>query len=484
MKYLCFAALFLVTVIASAQPIEITELGGNTSADDFAPSPTAHGRLLVISSAESGEQKLYSMERTSDGWSEPKELKGDVNSGTQVGSVSLTPDGQTMIFAALDHETPGEGRTDLYSARRENGKWVGVTNLGGSVNTLNYESQPSLSSDGRTLYFVSDRPGGKGGTDIYMSSWTGKQWSAARSLDAVNSSSDEMSPVIAPDGHTLSYASNKPGGIGGHDIYIGDVKGSTVSNIRSAGAPINTSADELFYNSVPNSNQAYFSRSTANGDYNNFMAVPNPFPGDEVTIVEGIVRDIVTKEPLGSEITVTDLTTGKSVANLRSDDQTGEYFVTLTAGHQYSVTAKRTGYLFHSERYDIPPTAKGQTIKKDINLSPLTGGSGRLLVFFDFDKSELKPESYPDLERVIELLRENNTMRMRFEGHTDDQGADDYNMALSKRRAEAVKAYVVGGGIDAGRVESNGFGETQPLMDGTTDDARALNRRVEMRVLQ
>jgi OmpA-OmpF porin, OOP family len=299
----------------------------------------------------------------------------------------------------------------------------------------------------------------------------------------VNTSSDEMSPEIAADGRSMTFSSNRPGGAGGFDIYTATVEGGKATNVQRLGEPINTSADELFYVSIPNSNQAYFSRGNPSGDYDNFMAVPNPFPGGAVTLVEGIVRDILTKEPLGAEVTLTDLTTGKAVANLRSDDRTGEYYATLTPGRQYSITAKRPGYLFHSERYDVPPNAAGQTIKKDIDLSPLEGGGGRLLVFFDYDKAELKPESYPELERVIELMRENPSIRMRFEGHTDDQGSDDYNMDLSKRRAKTVRDYVVNGGINEKRVESNGFGESRPLVKETTEAARAMNRRVEMRVL-
>lgn len=482
MRHFVILTFVIIGVVASAQTVQITPLDGNTLSDDFAPSPTAHGRTLIITSARSGEQRLYSADRTSSGWTDLDELSGSVNDGSQVGTATLTPDGQTMIFAAYDHEIPGQGRTDLYMAHRENGRWTKVTNLGGSVNTAYYESQPSVTSDGRTLYFVSDRPG-KGGTDIYVSTWTGKQWSAAMPVDAINSSSDEMSPIIAPDGRTLSFASNKAGGLGGQDIYVCKINGLNVTNVKNAGSPVNTNADELFYTSIANSNQAYFTRSSTSGDYDNFLVVPNPFPGDEVTFVEGTVRDAITREPLGADITVTDLATGKSVASLRSDDETGQYYVTLNSGHQYSITARRPGYLFHSERYDVPPSAKGQTITKDIYLSPLTGGSGRLLVFFDFDKSELKPESYPDLERVIELMKEDSKIRMRFEGHTDDQGGSEYNMTLSKKRADAVRAYVVNGGIDANRVESVGFGETKPLIDAETEEAHSMNRRVEMHVL-
>lgn len=476
--------LLCTALVAQAQDVQITPLDGNSSADDFAPSPTRHGRVLVISSERDGQQQIYSMERSSNGWQSPSSVGGDVNDATHAGAASLLPDGQTMYFSAFEHDAGGNGRTDIYMAKRERNGWGSVLNLGGTVNSSAYDAQPAISPDGRTLIFTSDRPGGDGGTDLYISEWVGNAWSVARPLKGVNSASNEMSPVINADGKSITFSSNRPGGSGGFDIYVGRLENGTVTNIKNAGSPINTSADEMFYYSAPNSNQAFFSRTTASGDFDNFSVVPNPFPGDPVTLVEGVVSNAVTNEPVAADIIITDLTTQKVVSNLRSDAATGQYYATLSAGRVYSLTAKAPGYLFHSERYEVPPGSKGQTITKDIALSPLNGAGGRLLVFFDYDKSELKSESYPELERVIELMRNNPGIRMRFEGHTDDQGEDAYNQSLSERRTKSVVDYISSGGIDASRLESAGFGESRPLMKGTTEEARAMNRRVEMKVVK
>ncbi len=483
MRYilLCF---ILCASVLNAQNIEIIPLENNSASDDFAPFPTQHGRVLIFSSDRSGKQKLYSMERTSSGWGSESELDGTVNDGEQVGAAALLPDGQTMIFSAFEHDVAGQGRTDLYKATRKGGKWSSITNLSGVVNSGAYDAQPAITSDGNIMVFVSDRSSGMGGTDLFISEWTANGWTVARPLEGANTSSNEMSPYINADGRTITFASDRPGGMGGYDVYVGKLENGKVTNVKSAGAPINTSFDEMFYYSIPNSNQAFFSRTTGNGDFDNYTAVPNPFPGDAVTLVEGTVRDAVTKNPVGAELLVTDLTTQKTIAKLRSDDETGMYYVTLTAGRVYSVTAKAAGYLFHSERYEVPPNAKGQTIRKDIDLVPLTGGGERLLVFFDYDKTELKSESYPELEQLIELMRENSNLRIRFEGHTDDQGDAPYNQTLSEKRAKAVLDYVVSGGIESARVESVGYGESKPLVQGTTEDARAMNRRVEMKVLK
>jgi len=477
--------LLMGCTVASAQTVRIEPLDNNTAYDDFAPAYTNHGRVIITTSDVDGKgQRLRTMERTSGGWTSLTALLGDVNDATHSGSTTLTPDGQFMIFASYENDVDGLGRTDLYSSRKINGKWKEVKNLGAPINSAAYDAHPTLSSDGRTLYFISDRPGGNGETDIYVATSDGSAWSAPKLVAGLNTSSSEMSPVIGSDNRTLYFSSNRPGGAGGFDVYVAKVSAGVATDIRRIGDPINTASDEMFYNALPNSDQALFSRTMANGLYDNFLAVPNPFPSEPVVLVEGIVSDVKTKEALGANITVTDLATGKKVASLKSDDQSGQYYVTLTPGRIYSITASTPSYVFHSERYEVPPGSKGSTIKKDIGLFPIEGGEGRLLVFFDYDKAELKSESVPELERVIELLRENPNVRLRFDGHTDDQGSDDYNDKLSERRAQSVRDYIAAGGITATRMEAKGFGKRAPMAQGVSDEARAMNRRVEMKVVK
>lgn len=481
------AALLLVTLVsagmATAQTVTIEPIPNNTQFDDFAPSITNHGKLIIYSCDRDGKgQRLMSMEQAAGMWSVARPLAGDVNDAAHSGVAALTPDGQTMVFSSTKHDVAGVGRTDLYMARRSGGKWRDIQSLGRTVNSVAYDAQPSLSSDGRTLYFVSDRQGGQGGTDIYTSTWDGTEWSIAIPVSGINTSSSEMSPVIAPDGRTLYFASDRPDGAGGYDIYVATVQNAAAANVRRLNDPINTAANELFYTALPNSNKALMSRTTANGDYDNVIVTPNPFPGEPVTLVEGVVRDASSRNALGADITVTDLKTGKRVATLRSDDATGAYYVTLTAGRTYSITALAKDHIFHSERYEVPADAKGSTITKDVELSRIRGGGGQLLIFFDPDKSDLKPESMPELERVVDLLRSEPSIRMQFAGHTDDKGTDDYNDALSQRRADAVRAYVVSAGIDATRLTAKGFGKRRPMLRGTSEEVRQVNRRVEMQI--
>lgn len=473
---------FLVISESKAQNVEISSVGFNTTSDDFGSSISQNGRLMYFTSSRSGDnQKVFVVERNSNGWKSPDEINGGVNDATQTGAVTLTSDGQYMIFSAFEHSKNGIGRTDLYSARKVDGKWTDITNLS-ILNSPAFDAQPSLSNDGQTLYFVSDRDGGKGGTDIYISKKSNNEWTKPINVSQLNSIADDMSPVIASDNITFYYSSNRSGGEGGFDIYVCKINGKNFNDIKNMGSPINTSVDEYFYTSIANSTTAYFSRANSNGDLDIMMAVPNPFPSEPVLLVEGKVSDVLSKAPLGSAITITDLKTGKKVADLRSDDETGEYFATLTSGRIYSITASKNGYIFYSERFDVPPSYKGNTVTKDINLSPISDGSTRLLIFFDYNKSDLQDESIPELERVLEFMKENPNKKVSFDGHTDDVGSDDFNDKLSEKRASAVKKYLVEAGIDASRIKTKGYGKRKPLVKATDEDARSQNRRVEMRI--
>lgn len=480
---LLLLAILLNCSMLSAQKIEITPMNQlNSADDDFAPTLVNNNRKMFLTSDKSGKQQVYEVRRDDNG-----ELyiygkaKGDLNDAQQIGSVTLTPDGNYMIFAAYEHDTEGEGRTDLYSAKKEKGKWGDITNLGPTVNSSYWDSQPTLTADGQTLYFVSDRPGGKGGTDIYASTRTSEGWTRARNIAELNSASDEMSPIIALDGSTFSFASNRAGSLGGFDIYFSKLSGSFFSAPKNAGKPINSEADELFYVAVQNTNNAYFTsnRPGGKGNLDIFHAVPNPHEAKPVVFVSGQVLDKETGDPIAAQVTITDLKTNKKIAKFNSDDENGDFLVTLKPGHTYSVTATAPDYFFYSEKFTIPENAKGNELHKNINLSK---NSTRLLVTFDFNKATLSDESIPDLENLLELLQDKDDTNCILEGHTDDVGSDDFNMKLSKERAEAVKAWLVKNGIQGKRIETKGYGESRPLVKDTTEEARTMNRRVEIKL--
>lgn len=469
--------------LAFGQNIIVNPIGVNTDGDDFSSGITLRANEMYFTADKSGEQTIYHAKLKNGKWEIMEKVDSDVNSGDQNGSATLTPDGQYMIFASYEHSVGGMGRTDLYSARKVNGSWTDVQNLGMAVNSKYWDSQPSLTSDGRTLFFVSDRPASKEGTNIFYSERTREGWSLAKELTSVNTDADEMSPFIAADNKTFTYSSNKSGGQGGFDIYFAKINSSkNAFDFKNAGAAINTEYDEHFYVVAANSETAFFStnKPSEKANFNIYSAVPNPHVAEDVVFVHGKVTDVDDNTPLGSDITITDLTNGQVVANLRSDDITSEYSSVLTAGRNYSITAEKDGYLFYSENFNISSSITSKDITKDISLSKIAEGKTRLLIFFDFDKSTLQNESKPELERLTKFMNDNPNVKIELHGHTDDRGAEDYNNNLSLERAKAVKDYLYNNGVQNGRIGTKGFGESKPLIVDTTEEARAKNRRVEL----
>lgn len=503
----CIAALAFAPIVAHAQrapdnipdrpDIQVSALDINEAADDFAPAVLRGGDLLFFTSARPGPfssigaQRIWSSTHTPSGWSTPWAAGEALSSAHHIGGATFTPDGNFMIFGVYEWEDDdaskaGSGRTDLYSAERVRGEWARITNLGPAINSDGWDSQPSLHPDGRLMFFASDREGGLGGSDIYVSSLTADGWSAAVNVGpTINTAGDDLSPTIAPDGKALFFASNGHGGAGGFDLFIargGDITGLGWENIESMGTPINTAFDEYYFISIVNSRNSYFC-SDRGGSQDIYLAYPNPFPSEALVTVSGQVVDAVARFPIAATISVTDLSTGEIVANYRTDDRTGEYFVMLARGRRYSITAESPQHMFYSNEYTVPAKTEGKNIKKDIVLYRAIGGQTRLLVFFDFDKSELKRESTPDLRRAAEFLKTNPSLSIEIAGHTDSVGTDEYNNQLSQDRADAVMKYLRGLGVAADRMRAHGYGESQPVADNVTEEGQASNRRVDMKVM-
>ena len=280
--------------LAFGQNIIVSPIGVNTDGDDFSSGITLRANEMYFTADKSGEQTIYHAKLKNGKWEIVEKVDNDVNSGDQNGSATLTPDGQYMVFASYEHNVDGIGRTDLYSARKVNGSWTDVQNLGIAVNSKYWDSQPTLTSDGRTLYFVSDRPASSGGTNIFYSERTREGWSQAKELTSVNTDADEMSPFIAADNKTFTYSSNKSGGQGGFDIYFAKINADkNAFGFKNAGSAINTEYDEHFYVVAANSETAFFStnKPSEKANFNIYTAVPNPQVSEDVVFVHGNVRE-------------------------------------------------------------------------------------------------------------------------------------------------------------------------------------------------
>lgn len=466
----------------------------NTPQADFSPALLRGGQLMVFTSARSGGkgERIWIAERTSSGWSTPKPAGEALDRAKHIGGATLTPDGNFMIFAAYEWDSHdpalrGEGRTDLYSAERFDGEWKNVRHLGPVINSSYWDSQPSLSSDGRTLYFASNRPGGRGGSDIYVShlGWNG--WSEPVNLDGpINTPKDDMTPSVAPDDATLFFSSNGHGGAGGFDIFVAtgnEDNGESWGDVENIGTPVNSASDDHCFISLPNTRHGFFS-SNRSGNFEIYMADPNPRPAGALVTIAGKVLDARTKVPVAASITVTDLGTNEVMGDFKTDDRTGEYYVVLKRGWRYSITAEAPGYIFYSDEYSVPLPTSSRDLKKDVLLQKTDGGTTRLLVFFDYDKADLYEESYSDLDRAVAFLRKNPSAIVEIIGHTDSVGSATYNHSLSRNRAEAVREYLADQGINLSRITARGHGEEHPVADNGTEEGRARNRRVEMKVTE
>jgi len=465
--------------------VNISSLGGamNSSGDDFAPMMLGNGRVMYFTSNRDGSQAIYSAVGSGSTWEQVQKAGPPLNLAKNEGGASITPDGYWMVFTACNRDD-SFGDCDLYIAEYIGGSWRNVRNLGPNVNSPEWDSQPTISADGLTIVFSSERPGGQGGTDLWMTTRShGGDWGRAVNLGPlINTIGDEMAPVLAADGKTLYFSSDMHPGIGGMDVYMSRKNGGRWSEPVHLGAPINTEYDDYFCGLSLQSQDMYFAsdRPGGKGGLDLYIAVPNPMPPTPVTTVVGRVSDITNDAPVDAVLTVRDIRANEIVSTFHSDGTDGSYVVILHPGREYAITAEAPGFLFYSDHFNVPAGSDNTTLRKDIGL---TRDLVRLLVFFDFDKSTLQRESHVDLDRAAEWLKANPGLSVEVAGHTDNVGPKDYNRKLSQDRAEAVVKYLVNKGISSARLRASGYGMDQPIVPNDTEENRAKNRRVEFRVV-
>jgi len=486
---------------------------GNSKYSDFAPFISADGNSLYFASDREGGfggQDAWVSRKGPDGqWGPPENLGQPLNTQLNEGPDTFSVDEQTIYFTACNRKE-GLGQCDIYvSHLLPDGKWGEAENLGAPVNSKYNDANASLSFNGRTLYFVSTRPTGLGGWDIWMTNLTDQGFSEPLNLGpTINTPQNEFIAFIHTNDEDLYFSSDGHGGFGGSDIFRTQKTPTGWSDPVNLGPMINTPYNDMYFTIPGAGDLAYFSSNR--GDtmgQEDLYAVPIPLvlrrPG--VTIVKGVVADIKTCAPPVEDpvrgIPIYDIKTCTPIPNaivrmayIETDQEVavmktrpnGSYQVVLPSGKNYSLSAFATGYVFHSERFDIARKAPYQVIEKNILLNRLEEKVIVTLnnIFFDFDKATLRPESKGDLNNLIALLRQNPNMRIEVRGHTDSKGSDQYNIVLSRNRAKAVHDYLIQtGGIDPGRLISFGYGENLPVASNATDEGRQMNRRVEFKIL-
>ncbi len=494
-KYLAQAR-FADHALKNPVPFNPKNLGENINTPDheYLPTLTADGEKLIYTAVRGDQEDFFLSKKENGVWQVGQPI-ASVNTEYNEGAQSISADGKLLVFTICDRPG-GLGRCDLYFSELVNGKWTQVKNIGAPVNSAAYESLPSLSADGKTLFFTSERRGGLGGLDLWFSQrqLDGK-WGEPQNLGApVNSNSSDQAPFIHPDGQTLYFMSKGHPGLGEYDLFLSrrqpDGKWGEPQNL---GFPINTKGNEGAFTVSLDGKTAYFATDKEGGLGKNDIytfdlheaAQPQP-----VTYVKATVSDSETKAKLSANVEFVDLATGLVFVSAVTDNG-GEFLVTLPAGKDYSLNVSKEKYLFYSENFAL---AHGGSLEKpfllDIPLTPIpAGGAGDpeskskpivlKNVFFETGSAALKKESLTELNRLKKLLEDNPSLKIQINGHTDDVGSEADNLALSEARAKAVFDYLAANGVAANRLKFKGFGETSPIALNDSEEGRRQNRRTE-----
>jgi outer membrane protein OmpA-like peptidoglycan-associated protein/tetratricopeptide (TPR) repeat protein len=459
----------------------------NSKDQEYFATLTADENTLIFTRQILRNEDFYRSFKTDTGYTKAQYLSENINTPSyNEGAQCISPDGQFLFFTGCNRPD-GLGRCDIYIAQKEGNGWSKPINLGFPINTKGWESQPSLSSDGKTLYFVSDRRGGYGSYDIWKSDiQTDGNWSMPVNLGPkINTKYDEQSPFIHPDDQTLYFSSNGWPGLGQKDIFISRLDSlKEWSHPVNLGYPINTYGEENGLTINAKGTKAFFSSDNFGG-YGGFdiysFDLPQKLRPTPVNYVKGIVFDEETKEKLSAVVDIIDTKTSKSIHIALSDAIDGSFLATLPNNKEYSLNVSKKGYLFYSENFSVEKNKVGKPIILEVPLQKIAVGKKVVLknIFFDTNKYDLKSESVAELAKIIEFLNENSKVEIELSGYTDNVGDDGYNLNLSQNRAKAVFDYLKINGIDAARLSYKGYGKASPVAENTTEEGRANNRRTE-----
>jgi len=467
----------------------------NSPQMEYFPSISADGLTLVFTHRNmEGEKKdedfwVTTRDSISGAWKQAKAVQGLLNTPRNEGAQTITADGRVIFFAACERPD-GFGSCDIFASfLQPNGFWGKPINLGPQINSGLWESQPSISPDGLTLYFVRGRGSTDQNLDIYYSRFTTDGWTKAKPVEgAINTGSQETSPFIHFDGQSLYFSSNGHPGMGDLDFFVSRKQpDGSWGPPENLGYPINTSAQEFSLIVAPDGRTGFFSSDaleTGLGRLDLYsFSLPENRRAKAVAYIRGSVIDQKTREPLAAEIDFSGLT-DSTFSFKKTSGRDGKFYAVLPGESEYALSIEKRGYLFYSQNFKLGSQGADQAKVLNIELIPIEVGQSVKLenVFFDFDSYELNSRSFAELNKVYNFLKANPSVKVSLEGHTDNQGTNAYNKELSQQRAKAVYEYLINKGIQADRLNSAGYGAEQPVATNDTEVGRALNRRTEMRI--
>ncbi|MFT3843535.1 MAG: OmpA family protein [Lacibacter sp.] len=460
----------------------------NTKLLEYFPTVTIESNTLVFT-RRIGHEDFFVSEQKNGAWSKAVPLPGILNTAENEGAQTISQDGRMLIFTGCNMQD-GEGSCDLYVSYLTKNGWGERINMGRVINTEFWESQPSLSPDKQALYFAARDPSGYGGSDLYVSYLqpNGK-WGTPQNMGAeINTKADESCPFIHADNQTFYFTSNGLPGYGGTDLFFIKKKADgSWSKPQNLGYPVNTIDDEGSLTIASDGKTAYYSSDGADSrgglDIYTFE-LPETDRPNRTLWVKGNVFDIKTKSGLPSAVELIDMLTAQTISKVQTDEE-GNYLITLPVGNNYVFNVNRKGYLFYSENFLLKEQTVDTPYTINIPLIPIEVNASIVLrnIFFDTKQSALKPESMIELDKIVQLMKDNPTVQIEISGHTDNVGKPADNLKLSVDRAKSVINYLLYKGVPANRLSSKGFGETKPVADNKTEINRAKNRRTELKVL-
>jgi len=467
-----------------------------------------------------GSQDIWFSERVGDVWSTARRMPDVLNRDQYNTILSISPDGQTILLKGAYINGVYESRG--FSLAK---KVVGGWSIPEKIQIPGYEKMSRgkneyayLSMDGKALLLAFAEKKNSDRDDIYVSLLGDSGWSRPEQLgEAINTEFSETTPFLAADGRTMYFSSDRPGGQGSQDIYITKRLGNGWTSWRkpvNIGPPVNTSAYDAYYTLAAKGDYAYFLSSTEVGKKDIFRIAIEQEPiaeivaetkpilqqdvksspriassenSEAVVLLSGKVSDATGKVPKGASVNYEDLKTGKIIGQATPDPSSGQYKLVLPYGTNYGITAKADGFLPSSVNLDLSQM-RGRYLEldgRDLAMMPIAKGSTVTAnnLFFELNKAMLTPESEPELKRMVQVMLDNATLRIEIRGHTDNTGTDAINDALSQARADAVKIYLLTAGIPAARIQSKGYGSKKPKASNETEEGRAQNRRVEFSIL-
>lgn len=453
----------------------------------FASTRISAGDQKLDTYTGQGFSDFYESNLKGDKWTTPVKLKGDINTKFNEGSITFD-----NSMRAYYMQCNGEkGKSDLCSILKaeydaKQNKWINPTPI--KIESKGYSvGHPALSSDGRTLFFVSDMPNGAGGKDIWRSTYINGNWTSPINVKAINTDGDEMFPTIIGD-TLLVFSSNGLIGMGGMDLFTVKLKNyDPIDKPKNMGIPFNSSADD-FSIVYKDANSGWFCSNREGGvgddDIYKFELLP------VILSVAGNVTDKSTQKPL-SGVLVTVKGSDGSILTTETNSKGNYKIEGLKPNVKYTVSLSKDGYFGDARELNVTNEKYSKEFSKangydfDFSLIKIQVKQEVEIpnIYYDFNSAVLREESKKELDKLVIILKETPNVSVIINSHTDEQGTDDYNMKLSEKRAQSVVDYLISKGISPTRLAAKGFGESQPLIkNASTEEEHQKNRRTTFKV--